>query len=234
MGPKSENGQTQALGHVTVSLRVIGHLGSDPMLTSALVSHSQFIAISRLLRESLKVEDLQENQRSTLASALDRISRRDPFAYVESVVQTRLGFSNMLRQRTPRDEDHEALLAQSGRLIESFNGDQLLMVACVYDVFFRATKASNTGQPPAMESDFVPASMTDVISSDAAASLRGRASQIGPSLAMDDWNVFVESPITVVAVPSVVDRMRRARADVRDLAAVLRPANEATDKTPAD
>jgi hypothetical protein len=153
---------------------------------------------------------------------------------VESVVQTRLGFTNMLRQRTPRDEDHQARLAQSGRLIEGFNGDQLLMAACVYDVFFRATKAKDNGQATPTEQDFMPASMTDVISSDAAASLRGRASQIGPSLAMDDWNVFVESPITVVAVPSVVDRMRRARADVRDLAAVLRPANEATDETPAD
>jgi hypothetical protein len=107
MGRMSEDGQTQALGNVTLSLRVIGHLGNDPMLASALVSHSQFIALSQLLRESLKVEELQENQRSTLASALDRISRRDPFGYVESVVQTRLGFTNMLRQRTPRDEDHQ-------------------------------------------------------------------------------------------------------------------------------
>jgi hypothetical protein len=207
-----------------LSLRVIGHLGNDPMLASVLVSHSQFIAISRLLRESLKVEQLQENQQSTLASALDRISRRDPFGYVESVVQTRLGFTTMLRQRTPRDEDHQARLAQSGRLIEGFNGDQLLMAACVYDVFFLATKAKDIGQAPPTEQDFMPASMTNVISPDAAASLRGRASQFGPSLAMDDWNVFVDSPITIVAMPSVVDRMRRARADVRDLAAVLRPS----------
>jgi hypothetical protein len=38
MGRMSENGQTQALGNVTLSLRVIGHLGNDQARSSALTS----------------------------------------------------------------------------------------------------------------------------------------------------------------------------------------------------
>lgn len=231
LGRMSDDGRTQALARIALSLRVIGHFGSDPMLASALVGHNNFISLARLFTDMLKAESLAEPERAMLAAVMERISRRDPFGYVEAVVQTRKAFTDMLRRRSPTDEVHKARLAHSAKLIDGFNGDQLLMIACTYDVYFRASKANETGQAPPAESEFMPAAMADVMSVDAAATVRAGAAQMAPSLAMDNWTGFVDGPLTIIATPSVVDRMRRARADVRDLAAVLRPVQDGKAET---
>jgi hypothetical protein len=192
------DGKAAALDRLATLFRVIGHVSGDPMLICSIISHTNFNAAQPLLKAALDSGDRTDADKAALLDAMDRISRRDPFGYVEAVVQSRKTLAH--------------------KVFEEYDGDDLLRVALVFDLLAGNGDVNLAAQQAQARSRLAP-----VFSTQAIESMRLRLSEIAPMIAANDWSIFLTGEWPAIVEPSVRDRMRRARADLRSAAGLLRP-----------
>jgi len=118
-----------AADRLAIGYRVVGHLGLDDMLVSALVAHDAFDHFTAQVRGGLSV-GLFEDEKPLLNEAVQRIARRDPFGYINAVMETRKELPKRIRTYVtdpPEEYDWEVIDEQ----VQQWQGDELLYVLAV-------------------------------------------------------------------------------------------------------
>lgn len=230
----------QAAEMLAMCLRMCGHLGGDPVLTSSLVAHLDFSRTMALIRQALDSTSIDGEGRTVMAGSLDRVSRRDPFGYIGAVVESRRLLTLRFTHVNSRDEDQRARWMAAAEEIKAWNAEQLLHYEVIAD-----TLARNSGAPAvdAAKPDGVTAPspadlpsspiddplirLGDVLNLSRIEVARADTARIAPMLAQDDWELFArQSALPPLALPDgIMNRMRTARADLRRAMMLLNPAS---------
>jgi len=241
---------------LTVAMRAIAHLGGagapsgvmmggsgavgDAQLASSRAAHVNFNLTLDLI-EAMRAANLlpeRSSDRGPLADAAGRISRKDPFGYLDALTRTRDVF---VRQRYAQPAEGEAGIKeweQHTNIIKQLNADQIMFVLVTVDERMRRMIAKGWPQPDEQAGLHGPVSQPDDITApetierlkgvfDAAAvdAVRGQFDDIMPRLERDEWDLFVSQPAPPVA--HLTQGITRARADLRRATRLLLLPDEA-------
>lgn len=250
-----------AAERLAVSLRVVGHLGGDVILTSSLASHAAFDQTMAMIGEAFASGTLSDDRKPALLEALDRIGKADPFGYIGAVVETRSQLVNRLRRAGLEAE----AFAANETVIKNLSAEQALRVLAMFDGLSRAASANantpgapdaagNQGAPQQQQQPAYPAAapadeaakktgpdelarLADVLSIPDFEAYRRQLPTLAPLLAANDWQGIVEQPAPALCEPSISDRIRQARGTLRGARAILappKPDDAAAEDEPAD
>lgn len=211
-----------AVDRLAVCYRVIGHLGGDDPILSALVAHHAFDRTHELAAGALDSNMAEETHRKALLDAAERISRKDPFGYIGSVVSARKAIAHLLARRLPRDESAMQRREQMTDLVMRWDGDELLYYLAIHDTMARAGAKPATGDE-AVEPPHPITRLDDVISLEELEAVRREVPLVAPILARGEAAIFDGRDI--LRFGRVVERMRTARRDLREGLALLRSSS---------
>lgn len=216
----NQSDKNSSIDRLSICCRVIGHLGADPQLASALTAHHDFNRTMTVIEQALGGRVLADAAKPVLLSAAERISRKDPFGYLGALLQTRTAVAKRLAG-APEAADPQRP-QRAAEAVKHFNGDQLLYLLAIFDTMERAAaQQAAPDAPPAVD----PASRSsDILSMAALETARSEVTLIAPMLAQHDWNFFADRSIPQVAEGGVSDQMQRARADLRRAFTLLKPS----------
>jgi hypothetical protein len=224
-------GETDAaVDRLGICYRVIGHLSGDEPILSALVAHQAFDRTHDLTAGALRSGAADEEQRQKMLDAAERIGRKDPFGYIESIISAREVIACRLTRRLPEDEFMMRRRQQIADLVMGWDGDELLYYLAIRDTMARAGE-----QPPPGDESAPPHPVTrldDVISLEELDMVRTEVPLVAPILARGDAALFDGREIPRFG--RVVERMRAARRDLREGLALLRPSSSAADAEDAE
>jgi hypothetical protein len=229
-----------AVDRLATSFRVIAHLGADPHIACALVAHHNFNEAADIMEAAFDDGALTVDAKPALLDAVERISRKDPFGYVNAIVATRKSLADRLNRQATIDEAAHMRRAAAVELINAFNGDQLLYALAVFDTLTRAA-AAPAGAPAAAAAP-APASrpasaggdslqrLDDVFSLEDLEAARDRVHQLAPLIAQHEWGFLSDMDAPSIALDGVPDGLRRARGDLRVVLILLKPPAPPTRK----
>lgn len=212
-----EGDTTAAIDRLAICFRVIGHLSGDEMLIMPLISHSAFLRTHAQAKLALSHKASGEKQRSTLLDAIEHISRKDPFGYIGAVLHLRKQLTNVLRRRDPEAGSERRLAI--GKLVTTFNGDQLFYFLAIFDTL---TKASKKNPDPGNGNSI--ATLYDILSESDLEAVRGEVPRVAPLLAEHQYDMIIDRQIPRFA--DYARRMRSARSDLRKGFSLLAPAKK--------
>lgn len=218
-----------AVDRMAVCLRVTGHLGGDPQLSSALIAHHNFAAAVCEIDSALGADQISDDLRPQLQRALGRISRQDPFGYVRAIVEAR---PEVAKRLSYYDRRGGQLFAQPAKeAAKGFNGDRLLFVIAILDAQTNptpkadpagATAAATIAGPPWLNG------LGDVFSFADFAAAQESAPDVAARFADGELNLASMHVIPAIAASSLGetfdDHVRRARNDLRQATRLLEPA----------
>jgi hypothetical protein len=232
----------EATDRFATCLRMVGHVGSDPIIVSALIAHHNFDRTMALIQTALKADVIPPESKPALFDALERSARRDPFGYVGAIVATRTSLADELsRQYWPLNADADAaqrtLLSET---IKALDGDHVLYLVAVVKVMERNAGVVHApyprpADPPAEEPPPDPSAihdaavrrLLDVISFADLEAAQQDTMIIGPALAQGTLDDLAERAVPAIAASrlagNLADHARRARNDLRRAATLLRP-----------
>jgi hypothetical protein len=214
---------SSAADRLATTFRVVGHLGGDPHLASALIAHCDFNAALSIIETAFQSQLFTSDEKLRLLESVERISRKDPFGYIGAVMRTRDSLAARFDRIVVRDEAQREQFKLQSERIKAFSGDQLLYVLTIFDTMRAAAAPAVTPANGAT----VPADplrrLDDVFSWQNLEAVRDDASKVAPRLAENDWDIFDTRSIPAVAKGGVGEQMRRARSDVRRAHVLLNP-----------
>ncbi|UCD75222.1 MAG: hypothetical protein JSV91_15745 [Phycisphaerales bacterium] len=213
-------GQTEAaVDRLNICHRMIGHLSGDDPIIVSLIAHRAFVRTLAILGGTRSQNALTDEHRRALETAMLRIPRKDPFGYVISVVAAREHLPGRLGEVFPAlSGDDEAPLREQ---IARWSGDRLLYVLAMLDAMARAGRE----KVPDQSGDDDPLRrLADIITPAELAKIGDQIPMIAPALAQGDHAILNE--VQFPPLGRVVENMRRARADLRRGADLLRSVNE--------
>jgi len=209
-----------AADRLAISYRVVGHLTGDDMLLSAPLAHRTFERANEIARSALQNDRFDADHRATLRNAAERISAKDPFGYINSVVASRDRIILRYRGRWTQTPEERRRIKTIIAAIEQWNGDQILYYLTVHDTLARADEQEEEADPSSARLDPL-TRLDDVISLPALEQARLTVGRVAPRLARDDINIFDEGAWEGIA--RIVERMRSARRDLRRGLEMLQP-----------
>ncbi len=213
---------------LAIGYAMIGHLGADDLLMSPLVAHNAFAECTALLRHGLQLGILNEHH-PQLQDAVRRIARRDPFGYINAVMQTRIALAKQLRRMTSSEQGFDRDTIK--KLVENWQGDEMLFVLTVLETLDENALQRHTTETAdaAVDNELLFVNrmqqLGDVVSIVAIQDVQAGIGDLAPQLAVGNIDL-----ITGLQIPSISNwrqRMQRARADLRDVYQLLDVADEA-------
>jgi hypothetical protein len=200
---EAEDGQ--AADRLWIGFRMSAHLAGDPIITSALVSHTVFASADELARWALGNGAFSTDERAQLFLGVELIPRRDPFGYVAAVMSAR-------EQILPRLHFTGDARLKAEQALRTFDGDRLLYLLVVID----APRSAEAEPQP------LPTELADVLSLEALAAARARAEQVMRMIEETD-SVEVVADQAPPPIGRVAERQAAARADLRRAYFALQP-----------
>lgn len=237
-----------------VELRAIAHLsgigGGTPQLACSRAAHVNFNLTLDLIESAQKLKLLDAHPSADLGEAASRISRKDPFGYLDAMLKTREVFVRQRYAPPPPDEDGMKEWARQTESIKQLNGDQTMLVLITVDERMRRMIANpppppqpppNAPNAPAGAGGFEPDDitlpetidrLTGVFDAKAVEALRGAAGfdEIMPRLLQDDWQVFLDQRYPAVA--RLTEGLGRSRGDLRRATRLLMLTDEPENPSP--
>jgi hypothetical protein len=242
---------------LAIAFRLSAHLSGDAALLSSLTAHRIFASTADLAPLNPRLHELSESQRTSLLAAVDAMSRKDPFGYLEAAATDRKHVDAWLRPLMPGGVAGAALIgpgqpgkfdptAAASALTQSLQGDRLLFMLVLHDSLrvMPSTAAADTSAADALEQRFIE-SLSDVIDADQWRAIRQRGSELVRRMDEEpQWHAQAFTIITdlpTAAIAPLVEPMRAARGDVRRMTLALQPpkgerkqiAEPAPSKVPA-
>jgi hypothetical protein len=199
-----------------------------------------FAALLDFIESALAAGAIDLRSAPQLADAAGRISRKDPFGYLDALVKTR---DLLTRERLGPPVVGEAATKEWQRQIEvlrQFNGDQTFFVLIILDEFTR--RSNDKGPPPDVQA-WEPGAITlpqtierlnGVIDAQAEQAIRAQYDDVMGRLNQNEWEIFVGRETPPAA--RLLEGLTRARADLRRATRLLMlpveaPPTSAPDKT---
>jgi hypothetical protein len=229
-----------AVEALAAAMRASAHLGNDVNLACCRAAHVNFAALLDFIESALAAGAIDLRSAPQLADAAGRISRKDPFGYLDALVKTR---DLLTRERLGPPVVGEAATKEWQRQIEvlrQFNGDQTFFVLIILDEFTR--RSNDKGPPPDVQA-WEPGAITlpqtierlnGVIDAQAEQAIRAQYDDVMGRLNQNEWEIFVGRETPPPA--RLVEGLTRARADLRRATRLLMlpveaPPTSAPDKT---
>ncbi len=229
-----------AIDRCAIVLRATGHLGGDVNLGSCRIAQWHFNLTLDQLEVAGKagVLDLHSSGAAALADAASRVSRKDPFGYLEALQKTRDAIINRFSYDRSRNSPEELKRwGEQSALIRQFNADQVMFALVLLDERMRLMIQNPPPQPEGAGEAWEPDDITlpetierlrGVFDPDAADAVRAQFAELGPRLAVDDWEIFLGRMATPIA--KLNEGLARSRGDLRRATRVLM----LPDEPPAD
>ena len=211
-----------AVDRLAICYRVIGHLGGDDPILSALIAHRVFDRTHELAAGALRSGMAGEMHGNVLLDAAERIGRKDPFGYIGSVISARKAIVHLLARRMPRDESAKERREQMTDLVMRWDGDELLYYLAIHDTMARAGAKPETGEQ-AVEPPHPISRLDDVLLLEELEAVRREVPLVAPILARGEAAIFEGRDIPRFG--RMVKRMRTARRDLREGLALLRSSS---------
>lgn len=224
---------------LAIAFRMSAHLSGDGALLSALTAHRIFSVTADLTPLNPRLHQLSEPQRATLLAAVDVMSRKDPFGYLEAAATDRKQVDAWLRPLMPGGVAGAAPIApgQPGELdptaaasalTQSLQGDRLLFMLVLHDSLriMPSAAAVDANAADASEQRFIE-SLDDMIDAETWRATRQRGSELRrrmdeePQWPAQAFAVITSLPTAVIA--PLAEPMRAARGDLRRMAVALQP-----------
>ncbi len=201
----------EAADRLAICFRLSAHLAGDPQIPSALTSHVVFSATTQLARWGLG--SLNVDQRAGLLKAVQVANPRDPFGYASSQAAARMALVDGLPLRTEGRR-------RARRTVRLLDGDRLLYMTVV----------AGRVEIPLPETE----ALDDVISLEALAMALTEAARVREEVAVSgDLSPIARRPVPDIG--QVVERLVRARSDLREAIAMLgRQRSDETTKRESD
>lgn len=220
-----------AADRLAIGYRMVGHLGSDAVLASPLVAHHAFNGFTTQVRGG-RATGLFAPQRELLDEAVQRIARRDPFGYINAVMETRKNVQRALMQyitEPPDDFDRDSV----EQAVRGWQGDELLYVLVVLHfaeeqesreqrIKSAAAKAGGgagaqaidevLNEQPTLTEQLAP--LDDVFSLEAIDAAQRDVEQVLHQLRAADLAIIDDEKMPLIG--HWLQRMREARADLRE------------------
>lgn len=213
-------GDGQALAQrLSIGYRMTAHLGADDVLVSALVAHQAFGDLTGHVRSGLSA-GLLTDHRSAIVDAAQRITRRDPFGYINAVMESRKVVATRLRRLADEQAGFDRETIE--RLVNTWQGDELLFVLTALESLDQNTRANHVADGETAAAATLAGRMAPldgIVSVEAVRYVQQGVGDLAPRLAMGSVDL-----ITGLEIPSIGNwnqRMRRARADLRELYRLL-------------
>jgi len=220
-----------AVDRLAICYRVIGHLGGDDPILSAVVAHRAFDRTHELAAGALGSEAAGADHRRILLDAAERIGRKDPFGYIGSIVAAREAIVRRLAGREMPSEEVRRRREEMAATVMQWDGDELLYYLAIFDTMARAGEQQESGEGSAQPPHPI-SRLDDVISLDELEAVRGEVPLVAPILARGEAAIFEGRDIPRFG--RVVERMRTARRDLRAGLALLRSSSAATEPEDED
>ncbi|UCD75671.1 MAG: hypothetical protein JSV91_01905 [Phycisphaerales bacterium] len=230
-----------AVDRLAICYRAVAHLTDDELILSALIAHRAFEETHRLGHRFPQSAAWTDAHRESLLKAVERIGRKDPFGYINSIMATRDRLAKLLK-RLPRNaeaEEGRPTREEATERIKALNGDQLLCLTAARDTVIQAAaKPADSNAADVETRDQTPHPLTrmeGIIDFEALVAVRDEAEA---TVALFDAGrideIFSNGGFPRVA--PALQWMRRARADLRDCIIRLRPpmADPTTRTEPPD
>jgi len=214
-----------AVYRLATALRATAHMGGDANLAVCRAAHVDFNAALDFIEEAANRQRIDVSSAPQLADAAGRVSRKDPFGYVDSFTRTRDGLWRAPLGPAPADQSALDHWARQVEIIRQFNVDQVFFILVIFD---QHTRRQNDRGPPEGDDQWQPDTitlpetierMTGVIDTKAEAAIRAQFDEIMPRLLANDWGVFVGREVTPAA--RLAEGLTRARGDLRRATRVL-------------
>ncbi|MCP3903515.1 MAG: hypothetical protein GY715_07745, partial [Planctomycetes bacterium] len=213
-----------AADRLAICYRMVAHLGGDDAMLSALVAHDAFRRTHAIVEGAFEAGAFGETHRATLFAAADRIARKDPFGYINSVVAGR----QMLVTLAGKQIVTEARAKELRERVRIADGEQILHVLAVHDTMIRASHRVPPDTTPSLD----PLDRMDgIISRPALDAVRSYVPRVGPQIARGAIDFYCGREIPTIG--RVAARRQRARSDLRDGLRRLKPPAPAASTPPA-
>lgn len=210
---------------VETMYRFASHLGLDGHYLVACTAHETFLDASAVARTVLAGRDAEDPARRRLYRAADTVSRRDPFGYLAATDHLRRTVGS-LPYAWRADGATEEQIAAFQAAVLAWSADELLDILVAFDTLVRTGQVTNKvaleGVEVSRPEDL--SRVADILDAAQLAAARGQAVELDAALRRSDTTVMDDR---VVPMPAGLElRRARARGDVRDIMAVLRPRGE--------
>jgi hypothetical protein len=228
----------QAVEVLGAIIRASAHLGNDANLACCRLAHVNFSDTLDLIEAAVKAHKIDVRSAPQLADAAGRISRKDPFGYLDCISKTRETFTRGYFGGAPSGEQANQEYARQVEIMRQFNGDQTFFVLIILDEF---TRRANDKGPPPDATDWQPGAITlpetierlgGVIDPGAEQAIRAQYDEVIARLNHNDWEFFVGREVTAAA--RLVESLARARADLRRATRLLMLPDDPQPAAPAD
>lgn len=215
--------QEEAIDHLAIALRVCGHLGNDVNLTVCRSAHVQFNATLDVIAAAAESKrlDLGQPLATALGDAAGRISRKDPFGYVNALQKTREDLVSHLNSHVvPADDQQLSAWGEQMKTIRGFNADQTMFALIICDERMQrmirnppALPEGATFEPDDITVPETISRMGTVFDAEAVDLIRAAFDEIEPRISANDWTFFVGR----MAIPAarLTEGLTRVRADLR-------------------
>jgi hypothetical protein len=209
-----------ALDRLAAALRASAHMGGDVNVVVCRTAHVNFNATLDLIEAAQSAHLIDIHSAPQLAEAASRVSRKDPFGYLDALTKTR---EPWVRRRPPPKSSAVEDVKEWDRIsdfIRQLSGDQTFFALVMFDE--RSRRVNDAGPPTndtAWQSLHVTLPETierlnGVIDAKAVEAIRAQYDELGPRLTAVEWDaVFVGREITPAA--RLVEGLTRARGDLR-------------------
>jgi hypothetical protein len=210
-----------AVDRLAIAYRLVAHLEEDEPILSALLAHRIFDRTHEITASVLTGGAFTAEQRAMLLDAAERISRKDPFGYISSLLGTRRPLGPELYEiGSPGEFDRQRYEAARA-LVQQWDGDQLLYLLAILDTMARAGERED-GKDETKDDRFAP--LADVISLSELEAAQRQTSFIAPQLARGEIDILAGREIPRFG--RVVERMHSARSDLRRALAFLQSGGQ--------
>ncbi|MDY7108628.1 MAG: hypothetical protein SYC29_08315 [Planctomycetota bacterium] len=212
---------TSMVDTLTISLRIIAHLGGEDSMLSPLVAHRAFDGTMQLALENLETGLLREAGVADLLAAAAQISKSDPFGYVGSLVAGRDTVAGLIHRCRPDAQEPAEAVSAIREVTERWDGDRLLYFLIIFDTMRRAGEADHANDG----GDHLEliSGLGDVLSPAQLEKARNETATVAPLIIRGDLNELSRRPVSHVS--DISARARSARRDLRRAIAQLREAD---------
>ena len=234
-----------AIDRLAIVLRAAAHLGGDVNLAVCRTGHVHFNRTIDLLEhaQSAGTLDVHAAAAAPLVDAAGRVSRKDPFGYMNALQKTRDDLVAYWNSRViPADAEDRAGWTEQTNTLRDFNADQTMFALILCDERMQRMIRTPPPRPENAPDDwaFEPDDITvvetitrmrGVFDEEAVDLVRASFDEVGPRIQAADWAIFVGR----VAIPAarLTEGLTRVRGDLRRATKLLLLPDDATAEQPA-
>lgn len=206
-----------AVDRFSISYRIVGHLSNDEPILCAILAQETINRLGETVGRARERGTLSAKHCKQLLDSAERVSSRDPFGYIGSLITTRKAIAlkwGTDLQGSSGEEGNQRVLER----INHLTGEQLLYVLAVYDAVARSREL--VSQDPLTDQRDAAQELGDIIDFSKLQLVRASALVLEPVLSQRTFSVIDYPELSCFA--QVSERMRRARTDLRNALALLR------------